>query len=520
MEAKHVRRRLLFSKMVNDQQIVAGLLAGDSSALAGFYDQYADRLHDFARTRLNDTDEAADVVHDTVLLVHQRIGQLRDPDRFRAWVYAIARSQIQNRYRARNRLVLDPEAGLDVESDAAMSGQLESNDLQALLHEAAAGLTDREQEVLDLHARHGLEGEVLAAALGVSTANAHKLVQRVRQRVSRSMGALLVARHGRKDCADLQKILAPWDGTFSPVWRKRVARHTDKCATCKRRRAAMMAPGGMAAALPFVAAPVALRQRVFESAARGVPVANPPSGGFAATGQWVTPVTATTGFGLGAIFAVVVATLAVVVGSVLLSDPRSAPAPVLLVAPATTSTTNVPTTTVPPTTTVVPVTTTTVIPLATTTSVAPTTTLTPTTTVSPTTTTSTTTTTVAPDTTGPTIGALSWSEPEIYESGPYCSSWPQRSMFIAEVSDASGVTSVKISWETGGDLVAAGGSLELAELTGAGQWSGQMGPFVEYSIVTAMAYRMPVTVTATDGEGNTSTAETHLTVNSAYNCVP
>jgi len=519
VEAKHVRRRLLFSKMVNDQQIVAGLLAGDSSALAGFYDQYADRLHDFARTRLNDTDEAADVVHDTVLLVHQRIGQLRDPDRFRAWVYAIARSQIQNRYRARNRLVLDPEAGLDVESDAAMSGQLESNDLQALLHEAAAGLTDREQEVLDLHARHGLEGEALAAALGVSTANAHKLVQRVRQRVSRSMGALLVARHGRKDCADLQKTLAPWDGTFSPVWRKRVSRHIDKCSTCKRRRAAMMAPGGMAAALPFVAAPVALRQRVFDSAANGVPVANPPTGGFAATGQWVAPVVTSTGFGLGTIFAAVVASLAVVVGSLLLTDPRGSTAPVLLVAPATTSTTTnppttttvlAPATTLAPVTTEVPAVTTTLPPVTTTTTTLP---------PETTTTTTTTTTTLAPDTSGPVFGAMTWSESEIYEDSPYCSAWPQLSVLTAEVSDVSGVASVEISWETQVNFYDPGGSVELAELTGAGQWSGQMGTFPEYSVTTGETVRVTVTVTATDEIGNSSTAETHLSVVARDACI-
>ncbi|MDP7508179.1 MAG: sigma-70 family RNA polymerase sigma factor, partial [Acidimicrobiales bacterium] len=252
--------------MADDRELVRGLLSGEPAGLGDFYDAYADRLYDLARSMLGDADEAADVVHDTVLLVSQRIGQLREPDRFRPWVYAITRNQVRNRFRSRSRLVLDDEFAEQIAEEPDMSAEAEGNDLAELLSEAKAGLTEREREVLDLHARHGLEGEELADVLGVSTANAYKLVQRVRGRVSRSMGALMVARHGRRDCEDLQRLLEPWDGTFSPLWRKRVSRHVDGCDTCTRRRAALLGPGGLAGAAPFVVAPSLLRGRVLESA--------------------------------------------------------------------------------------------------------------------------------------------------------------------------------------------------------------------------------------------------------------
>ena len=79
-----------------------------------------------------------------------------------------------------------------------MTADLDRDELRALLTEASAGLNEREREVLDLHMRHELEGEELADALGVSVQNAYKLVQRVRDRVERSLGSLLVARHGRR----------------------------------------------------------------------------------------------------------------------------------------------------------------------------------------------------------------------------------------------------------------------------------------------------------------------------------
>ncbi|MEY4165130.1 MAG: hypothetical protein RL419_972, partial [Actinomycetota bacterium] len=62
---------------MDEQSFVGALRAGDPQGLAAFYDQYADKLYDFARRQLRDAALAADVVHDTVLIVNSRIGQLR-----------------------------------------------------------------------------------------------------------------------------------------------------------------------------------------------------------------------------------------------------------------------------------------------------------------------------------------------------------------------------------------------------------------------------------------------------------
>lgn len=84
-------------------ELVAGLRAGDQLCLAGIYDRYADRLYDFCAGMLRDRDDAADAVQDTFLLVNSRIGQLRDPERLRPWLYAIARSVALARARGRVR---------------------------------------------------------------------------------------------------------------------------------------------------------------------------------------------------------------------------------------------------------------------------------------------------------------------------------------------------------------------------------------------------------------------------------
>lgn len=261
---------------MDEQSFVGALRAGDPKGLAAFYDQYADKLYDFARRQLRDSALAADVVHDTVLIVNSRISQLRDASKFRAWVYAIARNEVRAKARARSRAVPTEDIP-EATTDPDFAGDFERRELARVVDEAAAGLTERELEVFHLFARQGLSGEEIATALDVSLANAHKLVQRVRERISRSAGALLVARQGSRDCVELADVLTDWDGKFSPLWRKRIARHVDECAECEKKRAVLLAPGGAVLAAPFLLAPAALRERILASAARGAVVQPSPA---------------------------------------------------------------------------------------------------------------------------------------------------------------------------------------------------------------------------------------------------
>src|SRR5690606_39393352 len=77
----------------------------------------------------------------------------------------------------------------------------------------------------------------------------------------------LIARLGREECDELARILEGWDGRFTPLLRKRVARHVDRCDTCTTRRAAGLSPAALLAAAPLVPAPAELRDRVLAAGA-------------------------------------------------------------------------------------------------------------------------------------------------------------------------------------------------------------------------------------------------------------
>jgi RNA polymerase sigma factor (sigma-70 family) len=247
-----------------DAELACAAAAGDRRAFAQIYDRYADRLHDFCIGMLRDRDGAADCVQDAFCTAATTLSQLREPDKLRPWLYAIARHEALRRIRHRQREQLCddlPEAASGEPGPDTLAARSELADLIA---QAAGGLSERDRTVLELTYRHGLSGPELAQALGVSQSNANNLVGRVRETIERSLGALLVARQARTTpagCAELAAILDRWDGQFSVLMRKRIARHIESCPTCEQQRRRLVSPAALLGAAPvFIPAPSWLRQ--------------------------------------------------------------------------------------------------------------------------------------------------------------------------------------------------------------------------------------------------------------------
>src|SRR4029079_5196589 len=103
-------------------------------------------------------------------------------------------------------------------------------ELADLIRDASGGLSDRDRVVLELAYRQGLDGPELAERPCVTARNANTLVERLRETIARSLGALLLCRGAKADpdrCPELAAILDQWDGQLTPLMRKRVARHID-----------------------------------------------------------------------------------------------------------------------------------------------------------------------------------------------------------------------------------------------------------------------------------------------------
>ncbi|HEY1640468.1 MAG TPA: sigma-70 family RNA polymerase sigma factor [Streptosporangiaceae bacterium] len=247
---------------MQDRDIVAAIVAGDPAGLAAAYDSYAQPLHAYCRTLLAEPADAADAVQDTFVIAAAKLEQLRDWDRLRPWLYAVARNECHRRLRSYARQAELDEAGEMTDATAEVGGPAERRELQALMLAAIGGLNPGDREVIELNLRHELDGADLADALGVPDNQAYALASRARSQLERSLGALLVARTGRRQCAELDQMLSGWDGELTVLLRKRVARHIEDCDICGSRKRRELSPAMLLSILPLAVVPAGLRQQV------------------------------------------------------------------------------------------------------------------------------------------------------------------------------------------------------------------------------------------------------------------
>lgn len=281
-----------------DAELAIAAAHGDRHAFGQIYDRYADRLLDFSTGMLRDRDAAADCVHDAFCTAAGALGGLRDPERLRPWLYAIVRSQVLHHIRDHRRETPVAEHFETPSDEPGPETYASRGELAALVAEAAGGLSERDQLVLELVYRHGLDGPELVEVLGVSQSNANTMVYRLRETVQRALGALLVARRAngsRESCPELSAILAGWDGTFTVLMRKRIGRHIDSCETCDDERRALVTPAALLGSAPvFVAAPPWLRESTMtdiELVSRGSALTSDPASAGRDRSNWL-PATA------------------------------------------------------------------------------------------------------------------------------------------------------------------------------------------------------------------------------------
>jgi RNA polymerase sigma factor (sigma-70 family) len=266
---------------MRDGEVVAAIVAGDPAGLAEAYDRYAVSLYNFCGTMLREPADAADAVHDTFVVAASRLSGLRAPERFRSWLYAVARNECHRRLRGGSRQVPFEEAAHVTDETADIAANVEKAELRALVRDALSGLGPAEREVLELQLRQGLTSDEAASILRISRNHVHALLSRARDQLEISLGVLVVARTGRRDCPALDALLENWDDRLTVLLRKRVNQHVQRCLACSGRRRMEMTPAMFLGAAPIVGLPLAaahairagLRDQVLRAATGNSPAA-------------------------------------------------------------------------------------------------------------------------------------------------------------------------------------------------------------------------------------------------------
>ncbi|MGV9938268.1 sigma-70 family RNA polymerase sigma factor [Streptomyces sp. NPDC003401] len=234
--------------------------AGDRAALEELLAACLPLLHRIVGRALDGHTDAEDVVQEVMLRIVRGLPGLREPERFRSWIVAIAYRQVQQHRRRRPHDLPPRQQVQEWDAPAAdfaertvaemtMTGQrrealratqwLEPADrhLLALWWEETAGTLDR--------------GE-LAAAVKLSRSHAAVRVQRMKEQL-RTSRTLVRALAATPRCPGLTTAVQGWNGDPSSLWRKRLSRHVRDCPVCGALSRELIPPEHL---LPGIAVPV------------------------------------------------------------------------------------------------------------------------------------------------------------------------------------------------------------------------------------------------------------------------
>src|SRR6266567_5795765 len=168
----------------DDAHLVEAACRGDETAFGRLYEQYAGVVHGLLLAKVP-REEADDLVQEVFLIAMLRISALRDPNRFGAWLSAIARNLANDHYRR-----LRPTDSL-MEDPPETAGQTAARrhlDTGAAILDVIRSLPDAYSETLILRLVEGMTGPEIAVRTGLThgsvRVNLYRGMQQLREKLN------------------------------------------------------------------------------------------------------------------------------------------------------------------------------------------------------------------------------------------------------------------------------------------------------------------------------------------------
>ena len=248
-------------------ELVDSARSGDPRAQAELFGRYLPLIYNIVGRGLHGHPDVDDVVQDTMLSAMRALPHLRDPERFRSWIVAIAVRKMHDRGR-RNKFALDHQRPLTEASDLADPGRDRADlalDRYALtqaggdLMEASRWIGEDHRRTLALWwqetAGYLTRAEV-AEALNLSTAHTAVRIQRMKAKLELALD-VLTAWRARPRCPELDVLAG---GAVPPEGRLlvKLSRHVQGCRRCEASTEARRSIDDLPIRLGALPVPVAL----------------------------------------------------------------------------------------------------------------------------------------------------------------------------------------------------------------------------------------------------------------------
>lgn len=165
---------------MNETDLVKRAKNGDIDAFCSLYDNYKRKLFNYAYYKLGNSEDAEDVVQDSMLTAFEQLGKLKNPKAFSSWLYTIlyhgCMSAVKEQIKQHNNSdIEDYENTLSYDNTA----DIEREELKQALNI----LSEDDRNIVLLSVVVGLNSKEIAKITGFTAGN-------VRQRLSRSLSKM------------------------------------------------------------------------------------------------------------------------------------------------------------------------------------------------------------------------------------------------------------------------------------------------------------------------------------------
>ncbi|EHQ26280.1 RNA polymerase sigma factor [Mucilaginibacter paludis] len=161
-----------------DQELAALLTQGNRLAFAEVYDRYKGVLFVHAFKRLNNQEEAEDVIHDLFATLWNKRDELNINSQLSGYLYTAVRNRI---FKMINRKKIESEymASLDTSIDQSnfiTDHKVRESELAKLIEKEIDGLPSKMREVFILSRQQNLNHKQIAEKLGISEQTVSKQI--------------------------------------------------------------------------------------------------------------------------------------------------------------------------------------------------------------------------------------------------------------------------------------------------------------------------------------------------------
>ena len=168
--------------------LVARVLAGDSQAERELYDANVDRVYRLIYRMVGDADLASDYTQDTFVRTFEKLASFRGESALSTWITSIAISVVYNGQRKMKR-IRTREVDLEHADAVATPSRAAYPDLKVKLNAAIDALPEGYRTVFLMHDVEGFTHEEIGAALGIQDGTSKAQLSRARAKLRTQLAA-------------------------------------------------------------------------------------------------------------------------------------------------------------------------------------------------------------------------------------------------------------------------------------------------------------------------------------------